>query len=265
MNLTQIQSHLKQQTKYSRTYLKICTNAQNNNRFKLKKLEENYVYYENHHILPKSLFPEFKDLKENHWNGVLLTPKEHFICHFLIMKHYKLLNYKHGIIKMSYALRILQNGNKYNSKIYENIKLNLSRSKESNEKTSISLKGRKRPQKVKEAISKGQQTMSDEAKKQKGLKCSLAKLGKKQSPAHLEANRNCKKASGAEHGSAKTIQIFNKENVIMFECNGNFKKVCVENDLPFSALKSSYQNKGTSISSKKFIEFTNWYALIKKD
>lgn len=40
-------------------------------------------YYENHHILPKSIYPEFKSEK---WNLVRLTSREHFICHILLTK-----------------------------------------------------------------------------------------------------------------------------------------------------------------------------------
>lgn len=39
-----------------------------------------------HHILPKakSLFPEFKDLKTNNWNGSYLTYENHYIAHSLL-------------------------------------------------------------------------------------------------------------------------------------------------------------------------------------
>lgn len=40
-------------------------------------------YYENHHILPKSLGGV-----NNSYNMVLLTPREHFICHWLLIKIY---------------------------------------------------------------------------------------------------------------------------------------------------------------------------------
>lgn len=40
-------------------------------------------YYENHHILPKSLGGV-----NNSYNIVLLTPREHFICHWLLIKIY---------------------------------------------------------------------------------------------------------------------------------------------------------------------------------
>jgi hypothetical protein len=41
-----------------------------------------------HHILPKAkdMFPEFKDLKKHPWNGIKLTPREHFIAHWMLAK-----------------------------------------------------------------------------------------------------------------------------------------------------------------------------------
>lgn len=44
------------------------------------------VYKENHHILPSSIFPEYKKLKNFKWNSVLLTGKGHFIAHFILCK-----------------------------------------------------------------------------------------------------------------------------------------------------------------------------------
>lgn len=40
-------------------------------------------YYEAHHILPRSLFPQYSKIKSN---IVLLTAKEHFRCHQLLVK-----------------------------------------------------------------------------------------------------------------------------------------------------------------------------------
>lgn len=37
-----------------------------------------------HHILPKSLFKDFKDLKYNTWNGTFLKHSKHYKAHFLL-------------------------------------------------------------------------------------------------------------------------------------------------------------------------------------
>ena len=41
------------------------------------------VVIENHHILPKKLFPEFADFKKHPWNRARLSLKNHFISHCL--------------------------------------------------------------------------------------------------------------------------------------------------------------------------------------
>ena len=51
-------------------------------------------YYERHHVLPQCLYPELSKVKDN---LVLLTAREHFVCHWLLTKmaqkkrHYQLL------------------------------------------------------------------------------------------------------------------------------------------------------------------------------
>ena len=46
---------------------------------------------EEHHICPKSddLFPEYKSLKRNPWNGIHLTKRQHFIAHWILANAYK--------------------------------------------------------------------------------------------------------------------------------------------------------------------------------
>ena len=45
-------------------------------------------YTENHHILPKHMFPEYKNLKHYPWNGIKLTARQHIIAHYVLMKAY---------------------------------------------------------------------------------------------------------------------------------------------------------------------------------
>lgn len=62
--------------KYNKWYYQIVNRAKSENR---KKYEG--VYYESHHILPKSLGGSNKK-----YNLVLLTAREHFVCHWLLCK-----------------------------------------------------------------------------------------------------------------------------------------------------------------------------------
>lgn len=63
-------------------YYAIINNAISSNRKRYSRAHKDYVYYEAHHILPKSIFPEY--IKEK-WNLVLLTPEEHIKSHRLLV------------------------------------------------------------------------------------------------------------------------------------------------------------------------------------
>ena len=65
-----------QNNKYYQIYYRIVDAAQKDNRKK-----QHGIYYEQHHILPKSLGGTNQKS-----NLVLLTPKEHFVCHHLLTK-----------------------------------------------------------------------------------------------------------------------------------------------------------------------------------
>jgi len=98
--------------KYTRWYNAIITNAQQQNRKKLKRNQPGYVYYEKHHIIPTSLGGI--DTKDN-WTN--LTAREHFICHWLLTK----MTIEKARKKMIYALRMMQADNqnlkRYKTKI----------------------------------------------------------------------------------------------------------------------------------------------------
>ena len=132
------------ETKYIKWYFNIIENAVNENRTwydGTKKHLKDYTYYERHHILPKSLFPEYKDFRDCEWNKAILTPKEHFIVHLLIWKHYKSIDYTYGEIKMSMAIRRIRCGfDFYNSILYTYYRLNLQHTKVTGEKLSKSLR-----------------------------------------------------------------------------------------------------------------------------
>ena len=130
MNKIQLQQKLLQETKYSKWYLNIIENAQFQNRIKLDKLNEDYVYYENHHILPRSLFSDYLNLEIFIWNGILLTAKEHFIVHLCLWKHYKSIKHQNSW-KMGIAIKMMASQGKYNSTSYQYFKINNSHTLES--------------------------------------------------------------------------------------------------------------------------------------
>lgn len=64
---------------YQEVYYNIIHKSKSKTREKLKRNQEAYIYYENHHILPKCLGGT--NDKEN---LVLLTAREHYLCHKLL-------------------------------------------------------------------------------------------------------------------------------------------------------------------------------------
>jgi hypothetical protein len=81
-------------------YYAIINYALSLNRKKHKRTHSDYVYYEAHHILPKSLFPEY--IKEK-WNIVLLTPEEHIKCHKLLVDM-TTGEYKHKMVHAAWCM-----------------------------------------------------------------------------------------------------------------------------------------------------------------
>lgn len=96
---------------YRQIYNNLIIKALLENRTKLKKDDDMYVYYEKHHILPKCLGGS-----NNKNNLVLLTANEHFVAHQLLVKIYNNEN------SIRYALLcMLRNNSKQirNNKEYE--------------------------------------------------------------------------------------------------------------------------------------------------
>lgn len=95
-NYTNIENYIKvKNNKYLKWYKNIITNTKYENRVKGEE------YYESHHVIPKSLR---KDLEKETNNLVLLTAREHFICHLLLPKFtfdedmYKMLKAFEGML-----------------------------------------------------------------------------------------------------------------------------------------------------------------------
>lgn len=96
---------------YQKIYLNIIKKAKSQNRiraskYKRKKYKIDFIYYENHHIIPKCLGGTDEET-----NLVLLTAKEHFICHKLLTYIYK------GNRKIAYAFHRMAFSQKENRKI----------------------------------------------------------------------------------------------------------------------------------------------------
>lgn len=112
------------QNKYQRYYCNIINYAISQNRKKINRSNNNYIYYEKHHIIPKSL--DGRDIKEN---LVLLTAREHFICHRLLVRMTTGENKKkmiHAIWSFARSSKN-QNRNYITSRKYETIRTEFSK------------------------------------------------------------------------------------------------------------------------------------------
>jgi len=242
MKRTQIQEKLLQETKYSKWYLNIIQNAQSQNRTKLSKSHEDYIYYENHHILPKSIFIEYSNLKENSWNSVLLTSREHVLCHKLIFKHYDKINFTHGKIKMAWALEGMRVHSGENLNHSEETKEKM---REFRKKNGVWNKGKTG---VQEAWNKGLTKENSKIVR----KMSDQKIGNK-NPMFGRTGKN-------HHNSDQTILFDNIGNIVgEFESKRQLSKFCSENSIPLNGL---YKNKGVEYldgsRNGRYVKFNGW-------
>jgi len=93
---------------YLSIYNSIIKNAKRQGRKKTKPSNPNHIYYEKHHIIPRCIMKDRNReyLMDQKWNLVLLTAREHFICHRLLVKITKDTKYYY---KMIYALNRMIN------------------------------------------------------------------------------------------------------------------------------------------------------------
>lgn len=193
---------------YKKIYADLITRAQNSNRTKNSK-----EYFEIHHIVPKALGGDGK-LHEwrTHPNLVLLTAKEHFLAHRLLICMYPegSYEYKKMIYALSFFLGTSEKHKRYkiSSKTYDYIKQQLAKvkrnvprteetrkkiketkklnpwhpSEELRKQWSNSKKGEKNPMYGKAHTEESKRKVSEARKGKPNLKTSLsnkARIGKK--------------------------------------------------------------------------------------
>lgn len=108
--------------KYTTWYNHIITSAKNKSRIKLRKNNPKYQYFEKHHIIPRSL-----NGTNDSENLVLLTPKEHYVCHLLLTKMCISKIHKN---KMLYAFNRTSQSvakQKINSSMYQKLRIEFSK------------------------------------------------------------------------------------------------------------------------------------------
>ena len=145
----------------------------------LSRSKSDGVYYELHHILPKSIYPEYEKLPGN---LVLLTPREHFLAHYLLTKMFE----GEQKYKMLCALMRMTHGNEplmkfTSSRLYAKKRLEYIEyskkwhkehppvwTEEDKKRISMKEKGKKVPQHVKNVLSqKTKEQFADEVKRER--------------------------------------------------------------------------------------------------
>ncbi len=256
---------------YKLHYNKLIHRAQNRSILKSE-------YKEVHHIIPSCIGGS--DLKEN---LVPLFPEEHLLAHLLLVKIYPK---EYGLTKA--ANMMMYGTSNKNQKRITNKKFGWLKRKLSREQSELS-KGAMNP-------NYGTIWTEEQRDRMRGENNPVHKMGGLHSIYHkdyidkrgrskeeieqlkldiVSKSNITKKANGTMVGSknhkAKRINIYNSNGELQFECFGNLRKVCSENNLPFKAIFNSQKAGGTLLyqnmySNKKRIEesgmiiYQGWYA-----
>lgn len=104
-------------SKYTVWYYSIINNIRKISRKRYNKKSPYYVYYERHHVIPKSLGGT-----NNDDNLVLLTAKEHMICHLLLTQMCLDSSNERKMISAYYKMGCDSNGQRLSIRDYKRIR-----------------------------------------------------------------------------------------------------------------------------------------------
>lgn len=187
--------------------------------------------YENthiHHILPSSLYPEYKNLKEYYWNKSILTHRAHLIAHYMLAKAlggnmwfaYNNMNchnvklssrlYEIGLKNLRTVLSILM---KERIKKYGHNKgmLGKKHTKETKIKIGLSCFGNKHTEETKQNLKDNYFNKSNDEKELINKKISTAKTGFKHSEESKEKMSKSKKGTPNKHKGKTLEEIYGEE------------------------------------------------------
>lgn len=161
---------------FNMDYKKLYDSIVGKAKIELRNKTKDGTYYESHHIVPKCLGGTGKTTQwKAHPNLVLLTAKEHYICHRLLCKIYP------NSSQIAYAFWAMCNQSskkqsRYRPSIrsYEEARTQFSRFKK---ETNSPLKGRKLTKETKEKMSKSK--LGIKRSKEVGHQISLRQMGSK--------------------------------------------------------------------------------------
>lgn len=180
-----------------------------------------------HHILPKAkdMFPEFKDLKKYPWNGIALTPREHFIAHWMLAKMFPKTSQSRTFYYMTNELSKRKSKDYALAKIEHIENMKNIYTKERNLKISKALRGRpKSEDHIKSLIG---HTVTDDTR----LKLRLHNLGKthsQESKEKMSKSRTGVKKHPLSDESKYNISKAKKELGLKWFNNGEVSKLFVD-------------------------------------
>lgn len=192
--------------KYLKWYKQIIQKAQSE--YREKSAES---YYENHHILPRSMYPEHINQP---WNQVLLTAREHFLVHWLLIKFTKGKQKFSAVCGFSSFNRSKSPKRKYTSHQYEMIRKNVSRclKERYRDKTKHPCYGRVVSESHKESLRKVMtgRIVSEETRKKIGEKSKGRGKGVLKSKEHREKISQANKGKVTSEETRRKLSEINK-------------------------------------------------------
>lgn len=178
-----------------------------------RKIMPHEIYHA-HHILPKAkdMFPEYKNFNNYCWNKIFLTPREHFIAHWMLAKMFPNSSQTRAFYYMCNKVGKKASKQYAIAKFDHTTNMKSMYTEERNRKISIALIGKP---KSKEHVSK---LMGHEVKSETREKLRLRNTGKK----HTEETK--KKMSTVRTGIKKAPHSTNgKENISQSKKQANLK------------------------------------------
>lgn len=218
-------------------------------------------YYEKHHILPRSLFP---NETKNPDNIIKITARQHFIAHMI-------LSYVYGG-PMSSAFYLMAYGKKHYAQYRKRL---TARQHERMRiifaeyiKTTRDFSGENNPMYGKRGedcpfygIKRTQKTIEKMKRARENVPhITCPHCGKSGHPSGMKRwhFENCGKSkqiwSGKSNPNGKKIGIYDKNHKLLYLCIGNFASTCKKHNLPKVALHRSYLNDGKPIFSLPYLQ-----------
>lgn len=213
------------QNKYSNWYFNIISVAKLQNRFKNKD-----SYFESHHIIPKCM---------GGIETILLTSKEHFICHLLLCKMTTGKNHRNMLFAFKCMSELNKNGERFTSKIYEYYKPKITKALSDQFSGKPNYKNRKPRSEIGKANIKS--GMANSQKHKAAARLNFQNAAKKRKgiphPEHLK-----KQWSEAQKGIPKTIEAKSKMKLAALE-RAKIRASCkyCHKELPVNSLYSHWR------------------------